>query len=615
MLKKGNKRRFATPSQKKDMKRSWWIKRLLLLTIVGIVGVVGFVTWCAYTLPEIESIYGKPKRPSIIFLAADNQELATYGDIYGETVTIRDVPKNLINAILATEDKNFFEHSGVQWTGMIRAMFANIRHGRIAQGGSTITQQLVKNLFLTPKKSITRKVQEMLFAFWLERNFNKEQILNLYLNKVYMGGGAYGVDAAAQRYFGKLSAYLTLPESAVIAGLLQAPGAYGNSKDRMKKRARLVLDRMKEANFITNDQHAKAMGQLVNLHFAQTSKDLSIRYFTDWLMTQLPNLVDVSEDILVRTTLDLDAQKAASKIIRTFLDNTPKDKNVGESACVVTDRNGAIKVLVGGKDYQENQYNHAAQAWRQPGSSFKVVIFLAALREGLSSSAIVSDLPYHNRDWSPGNFHWKSKGDITFHEALTHSVNTAAIRVAAMVGMKAVIRTARDLGFDQVLPDNLTIALGTGQVTLVQMVRMMGIISNQGQFFAPYGIVDIRTTDGTVVYQRQQSTEPPTQLIDPDIIADLDSMLRGVVVEGTGRAVNIPDYRVAGKTGTTQDYRDAWFIGYTPDLVAGVWMGNSNNQPMNRVDGSTLPTRLWRKIVEQVRPKKPEPTEQTLEIE
>ena len=614
MPKKGNKRRFATPSQKKGMRRSWWIKRLLLLTMVGIVGVAGFITWCAYTLPDIESIYGKPKRPSIVFLAADNQELATYGDIYGETVTIQDVPKHLVNAILATEDRYFFEHSGVQWTGIIRAMFANIRHGRIAQGGSTITQQLVKNLFLTPKKSITRKVQEMLFSFWLERNFNKEQILNLYLNKVYMGGGTYGVDAAAQRYFGKLSAYLTLPESAVIAGLLQAPGAYGHSKDRMKKRAHTVLDRMKEAKFITAKQHATAMGQLRTLHFAQTSKDLSIRYFTDWLMTQLPNLVDVSEDILVRTTLDLDAQKTASKTLRTFLENTPKDKNVNESACVITDRNGAIKVLLGGKDYQDHQYNHATQAWRQPGSSFKVVIFLAALREGFNSSTIVSDLPYHNRGWSPGNFHWTSKGDITFHEALTHSVNTSAIRVAEMAGMKAVIRMARDLGFDQALPDNLTIALGTGQVTLLQMVGMMGIVSNQGQFFAPYGIVDIRRTDGNILYQRQ-STETPTQLIDPDTIADLDGMLRGVVLEGTGKAANITDYRVAGKTGTTQDYRDAWFIGYTPDLVAGVWMGNSNNQPMNKVPGSTLPAILWRKIVEQVRPKEPEPTEQVLEIE
>jgi penicillin-binding protein 1A len=614
MPKKRKKRRFATPSQKKGMRRSWWIKRLLLLAIVGIVGVAGFITWCAYTLPPIESIYGKPKRPSIVFLAADNQELATYGDIYGETVTIQDVPKNLINAILATEDRHFFEHSGIQWTGMIRAMLVNIRHGRVAQGGSTITQQLVKNLFLTPKKSITRKVQEMLLSFWLERNFNKEQILNLYLNKVYMGGGTYGVDAAAQRYFGKLSAYLALPEAAVIAGLLQAPSAHGSSKERMKERARTVLDRMLGANFITAKQHKDAISRLKNLVFSQTSGDQSTRYFTDWLMTQLPNLVDVSEDILVRTTLDLDAQKTASSTLRNFLETTPKEKNVSEAACVVTDRNGAIKVLLGGKNYQEKQYNHATQAWRQPGSSFKVAIFLAALREGFSSSTIVSDLPYHNRGWSPGNFHWTSKGDITFHEALVHSVNTSAIRVAEMAGMKAIIRTARDLGFDGILPDNLTIALGTGQVTLVQLVRMMGIVSNQGQFFAPYGIVDIRTTDGNILYQRQQSTEPPAQLIDPDVIADLDGMLRGVVLEGTGKAANIPDYRVAGKTGTTQDYRDAWFIGYTPDLVAGVWMGNSNNQPMNKVPGSTLPAVLWRKIIEQARPKEPEPTEQTLEI-
>ena len=597
------------------MRRSWWIKRFLLLGIVGIVGLAGFVTWCAYTLPAIDSLYGKPKRPSIVFLSSNNQELATYGDIYGETVTIQDVPKHLINAILATEDRYFFEHSGVQWTGIIRAMFANIRHGRIAQGGSTITQQLVKNLFLTPKKSMTRKVQEMLFSFWLERNFNKEQILNLYLNKVYMGGGAYGVDAAAQRYFGKLSAYLNLPESAVIAGLLQAPGAYGSSKERMKKRAQTVLDRMKEANFITAAQHKTAMVQLRTLVFAQKSGDQSTRYFTDWLMTQVPNLVDVSEDILVRTTLDLDAQKTASVTLRNVIETTPKEKNVSEAACVVTDRNGAIKVLIGGKDYHEQQYNHATQAWRQAGSSFKVVIFLAALRDGLSPSSTVSDLPYHNRGWSPGNFHWTSKGDISVHEALVHSVNTSAVRIAEMAGMRGIIRTARDLGFDQELPDNLTIALGTAQVTLVQMVRRMGIISNQGQFFAPYGIVDIRTTDGTILYQRQQQTEPPTQIIDPDPVAELDGMLRDVVLEGTGKAANIPDYRVAGKTGTTQDFHDAWFIGYTPDLVAGVWTGNSNNKPMNRISGSTLPAVLWKKIVEQVRPKEEDPAEQVLEVE
>lgn len=596
------------------MRRSLWVKRLLLLGIVGVVGVAGFVTWCAYTLPPIDSIYGKPKRPSIVFLSSDNRELATYGDVYGETVTMQDVPKNLINAILATEDRYFFEHSGIQWTGLIRAMFVNIRHGRIAQGGSTITQQLAKNLFLTSKKSYTRKVQEMLFSFWLEGNFNKEQILNLYLNKVYMGGGAYGVDAAAQRYFGKLSAYLTLPEAAVIAGLLQAPGAYGRSKDLMKSRAKVVLDRMQEAGFIKAKQHASAVAQLRTLKFAQTDKDQNVRYFTDWLMTQLPNLVDISEDILVRTTLNLEAQKTTSRTLRAMLESTPKEKNVSEAACMVTDRSGAVKVLVGGKDYQDQQYNHATQAWRQAGSVFKVVIYLAALREGQSPNTMVSDLPYHNRGWSPENFHWTSRGDITLHDALVHSVNTSAVRVAAMAGMKAIIRTARDLGFDGVLPDNLTIALGTTQVTLVQLIHMMGVISNQGQFFAPYGIMDIRTTDGNILYQRQTQAGPPSQVVEPGPISELDGMLRSVVLEGTGKAANMSDYRVAGKTGTTQDFRDAWFVAYTPDLVAGVWMGNSNNQPMNRVSGSTLPTVLWRKIVEQVRPREEQP-EQTLVLE
>ncbi len=591
------KKKKAASQPLRQKKRLIW--RLLKWSFFSVFWAVALsavvISWYAKDLPEIQGFDLAHKKPSIVFLTKDHREIATHGHLYGETVTLDHVPKALINALIATEDRRFFEHNGIDFQGLVRAFVKNITTGHVVQGGSTLTQQLVKNIFLSHERSLKRKIQEVILALWIEKHFSKEQILNIYINRVYLGGGTFGVDAASQLYFGKLVAYLSLEECAVIAGLLKAPSRYANHHDQLKARAHVVLDNMVQANFITEKQKADAI-QKVNKMTFDTKPMPSYRYFTDWVSGELENLVDTSQDLIVITTLDSALQTTATKAVHDFIKNHGKASSVEQASFVALSKDGAVRSMVGGTHYFSMQYNLAATAQRQIGSAFKPVVFLAALEQGLRFSDMIDDSPYKKGSWEVNNFGWQARGQVSLHDALVYSINTATVRLAEKIGINAILHMAQRLGFTK--PDrDLTIALGTIETSLLNVVNAFVIIANQGKETHPYGILEIRNSDGKILYQRPASS--PKEVIDPSFTQRLSAVLENVVKVGTGKAAQIPGKTVAGKTGTSQKFRDAWFIGFTDSIIAGVWMGNPSDAPMNRVVGGSLPAQLWKIIVEK----------------
>lgn len=584
---------------RKNKKGGKFIKRFFILAVWGFVLVGAVLLWHAKDLPNIEDVETASKRPSIVFLSSDHQEIAVDGDVAGEIVTLKQVPKSLVHALLATEDRHFYKHFGVDWIGLLRATVKNIVAGRFIQGGSTLTQQLAKNLFLSPERSINRKIKELLLAFWLEYHFTKDQILTIYLNRVYLGRQTYGVDAAAQQYFGKLVSHLSLEESAVIVGLLKAPSRYGSNEGQLRKRASIVLMRMQELGYLTLERYKASLKKLETLRFVLSKRDNNVRYFTDWVASEASKYVDKKTDLIIITTLDRKLQSIASQFLQKQISLYGEERRIGEASFVAMNYNGAVKAIVGGANYNRNQFNVAVQARRQPGSSFKPVIYLAAMEAGYNpDDVILSDDSYKNKNWTVENYGWQMRGSATMRDALIYSLNTSTVRLAQMVGMKKIMEVSQKLGFQTSIERNLSIALGTSSSNLLELTRMMAIIANHGKKIEPYGILEIRSTNGEILYKRPEPVEAPEQLFEPHIIKELAIILEEVVTRGTGKKAAIPNVRVGGKTGTSQDYRDAWFIGYTSDLIAGVWMGNLNYQPMNHVVGGTLPAQTWKMIVE-----------------
>ncbi len=594
--------------KKKSFRRksSWgWFLKIGIALAVWVIIIVGAVViWHIQDLPHIEDVETASRRPAIVFLSQDHQEIAVNGDISGEIISLKQVPRSLINALLATEDRHFYTHMGVDWGGLLRAVFRNLAAGRFAQGGSTITQQLAKNLFLSPERSLSRKIKELLLAFWLEHHFTKDQILTIYLNRVYLGHQTYGVDAAAQQYFGKLVSYLNLPESAMIVGLLKAPSRYGSNEQNLKKRAKIVLSCMKEAGYLTQAQYQQALKQVDYLRLNFAKRDNNVRYFTDWIAQEATKYVDKREDLIIITTLDRALQHKASLIIQQQLSHHGKERKIKEAAFLAMGYDGAVKVMVGGGNYNRSQFNIATQAKRQPGSTFKPVIYLAALEAGYNpDTLILSDDSYKNKNWSVENFGWEMKGEASMRDCLVYSLNTSTVRLAQMVGVKKIVDVAERLGFKTPLEHNLSIALGTSSTNLLELTTMMAIFANQGKKIEPYGILEIRSMDGKVLYKRPELSpdneeDKKNQLFDPSTVQVLNGMLEEIVNRGTGKKAAIPGVRVWGKTGTSQDFRDAWFIGFTPQLIAGCWMGNPDYSVMARVVGGTLPAETWRLTVE-----------------
>jgi len=568
----------------------------LVVGIWGGIAGAAALGYFALTLPPIDRIERFDRRPAMTFVDAGGDTVATYGDLYGGLVRLDEMPPYLPMAVLATEDRRFYEHFGVDPRGIARAFVANLQAGRVVQGGSTITQQLAKNVFLDNDRSAERKIRELLLAFWLERKFTKEQILTLYLNRVYLGAGTYGVEAAARRYFGKSAREVNVHEAAIIAGLLKAPSrlAPTASLPRAKARASDVLDNMVEAGFLTPAQR-QAAGALPVSSPSFTQAQRGNRYFTDWLLDQVQGFVGFADrDLTIVTTIDQRLQRAAETALADILNREGQRSEVDQGAFVLMKPDGAVQALVGGRDYATSPFNRATEARRQPGSSFKTFVYLAGIEHGLKTTDIVSGAPLQIRDWRPQNIDGRVFGDMTVHDAFARSVNTAAIRVAQQAGIDNVLRTAQRLGVASPLRRDLSIALGTSETTLMEMVAAYAPFANGGEGVIPHAITEIRDAGGNVLYRRQGSG--PGTVVEKPAVAAMTELLTAVVKEGSGRAAAL-DRPTAGKTGTTQDYRDALFIGFTADYVGGAWFGNDDRDDMRRITGGTLPARLWRAVM------------------
>jgi len=565
----------------------------------GIVLLAGVVIFYAHDLPSVDDALETSRRPSVTILDRHGEKIAGFGDLHGAAVQVEDLPSYLPRAVVATEDRRFYDHPGVDLIGIARAAVVNLKAGRIVQGGSTITQQAAKNLFLGHERTFKRKVQELLLALWLEQKFTKDQILTIYLNRVYLGAGAYGVSAAADRYFGRSPRQVSLYQAAVIAGLLKAPSSLNPARnpDGAAKRARVVLANMVTAGYITEAQAAAAGKGSATLAKAP-QKSRFARYFADWIVEQLPSFVGAQEsDLVVKTTLDAALQRRAERrIAATMKAHAVKDK-VSQVALVTLATDGAVRAMVGGRNYNDSQFNRAVQAHRQPGSAFKPFVYLAALESGLSPESLLIDKPIAIGKWRPRNYDGQYHGPMTLAEGLMRSTNTIAVQAAEKAGRKRVIAVAKRLGVGAKLVSDPTLALGTSEVSLLELSAAYTPFANGGEGVFGYGILEIRDSAGGIVYRRQGSG--PGQVIKPDKLAQMNRMLAGVLAQGTGKAAYF-GRPAGGKTGTSQDFRDAWFVGYTAHYVTGIWMGNDNSAPMRRITGGGPPAKLWRAYMSDI---------------
>jgi penicillin-binding protein 1A len=555
--------------------------------------VLCFVGWLAYDLPDVSRLNEIRRQPSVTLLASDGSVLATYGDLYGQTVRLADLPPYLPEAVLATEDRRFYSHFGLDPLGLLRAAYINLRDWRLTQGGSTITQQLAKNVFLTPARTVRRKGQEMLLALWLERNFTKDQILALYLNRVYFGAGTYGVDAAARKYFGKPASQVTAFEAAMLAGLLRAPSVFNptNDGDLALSRARLVLRNMVDAGFITEGEAesiAKGAATSTRLAAGRTG-----RHFADWVLDQVSSYVGfVDRDLVVVTTLDPRLQHLAEDKLVQVLDEQGPDHAASQGALVALSPDGAVRAMVGGRDYATSQFNRATQSLRQPGSAFKAFVFLAGLENGMTPETQLFDAPISIGGWKPDNYEGRYYGDVTMRDAFARSLNSVAVQISERVGRKRVVEAARRLGITANLTTGPSIALGSSGVSLLELTAAYATFDNEGYGVWPHGIAEIRDEAGTTLYHREGSG--PGRVVQPPQVAQMIDLMSGVIQSssGTGRGARL-GRPAAGKTGTGQDFRDASFVGFTAELVTGVWIGNDDNSPMKKVTGGGLPAQLW----------------------
>jgi len=570
----------------------------VVLGIWGAIAMVGVVVYVGAHLPPIQSLEIPKRPPTIEIVGADGSVLAQRGEMAGANVALKDLPPYLPKAFIAIEDRRFYSHWGVDPFGIARAAVANILHRGVAQGGSTLTQQLAKNLFLTQERTLQRKLQEVELALWLERKHSKAEILELYLNRVYFGSGAYGVEAAAQRYFGKSARNVTLQEAAMLAGLVKSPSrlAPNRNPEGAEKRTEIVLAAMADAKFITDAQAKASIG-----HLAIAVKPAgagTINYVADWIGEVLDDLIgQIDESIRVETTIDPKLQSVAEAAVIDELAAKSVKFNVSQGALVAMAPNGAIRAMIGGRNYADSQYNRAVTAKRQPGSAFKPFVYLTALEQGLTPDTVRQDAPLNVKGWAPENYTHEYFGPVTLTQALAMSLNTVAVRVGLEVGPKNVVRTAHRLGIASKLEPNASIALGTSEVSMTELVGAYAPFANGGFTASPHVVTRIKTFDGKVLYMRP--ADPPAQVIEPRYVAMMNSMMQETLISGTARKAEIPGWQAAGKTGTSQDFRDAWFIGYTASLVTGVWLGNDDNSPTRKATGGGLPVEVWTRFMRQ----------------
>src|SRR5712671_3291647 len=568
---------------------------LLVFLWTAILGAV-VLGYFALTLPDTGELTRAERRPSVTILASDGSLLTTLGDLFGQPLSLQEMSPYLPKAVIATEDRRFYSHFGIDPIGLVRASFANLSAGHVVQGGSTITQQLAKNLFLTPERSLSRKIHETLLALWLEHRFTKGQILEIYLNRVYLGAATYGVDAAAHRYFNKSARQTNLYESAAIAGLLKAPTRFNPIRDSDKAAARTaqVLAKMVDAGFVTSSQAMAALSGGTSLTAVPVTRP-GARYFGDWVAEQLGDFADTgNRDLTVVTTLDPRMQAQAEAAIADAITREGGKMAVSQGALVAMSPDGAVRAMVGGRDYNGSQFNRATQAQRQPGSAFKPFVYLAGLEAGLRPFDQFVDEPMHIGNWQPRDYTGHYQGEMTLAEGLAQSVNTIAVQVAQRAGLRNVVAVARRLGISSPLAPEVSLALGTNEVNLLELVSAYAPFANGGLGVWPHGIIEIRDSAGKIVFRRTGSGIG--QIVSAELTGTMNQMLSAVIGHGTGKSAALPR-PAAGKTGTTQDYRDAWFIGYTADLIAGVWLGNDDDAAMNKVTGGSLPAETWRRFM------------------
>jgi penicillin-binding protein 1A len=581
-------------------RRRWrWVKWAVIFSVWGAVALALALLWFAWDLPRPESALDAARRPSLTLEDRSGRIFATFGDVVGEPLRLSDLPPPLPAAAVAIEDRRFFAHGALDLIGIARAAFVDLRAGQVRQGGSTITQQVAKNLFLSNARTFRRKVQELLLTLWLEQHFTKQEILEIWLNRVYLGSGAWGVDAAAHLYFGISARKLSLWQCAVIAGIPRAPSRFSPHVDpaAATARAREVLAAMTQTGAITAAEARESSAQIA----FPPHPPLAAGWFADWAAEQGEAQLAPGADAVLHTTLDARLQSVVEAKLTALLDGPGAAAGISQGAVVALDAaTGAVRAMAGGRDYQSSPYNRAVLARRQPGSAFKPFVWLTALEKGKRPDDTVLDAPIRIGNWAPANSEKGFRGDITLEDALAHSVNTAAVRLLLFDGGPgAVASTAHRLGIADALPDDASLALGTGEVGLLELTTSYAAFLNGGLRVAPAAI-DAIDSDG---HSQTVTRTPPTRVIEPDTAAMMLRMLAAVVARGTGTAAALPGRLVAGKTGTTQDYRDAWFIGWTGGTVIGVWLGNDDNRPMRDVQGGGLPARLFHDIAQSLPPR------------
>ncbi|MBB3612921.1 transglycosylase domain-containing protein [Rhizobium sp. BK602] len=561
------------------------------------IGLAGLVAYYGSRMPSA-STWAIPERPPNVKIAdLDGSIIANRGTTGGEALALGDMSPYIPEALIAIEDRRFYSHYGFDPIGLGRAVVTNILTGHAVQGGSTLTQQLAKNLFLSPERTLERKVQEVLLAIWLEHKFTKDQILAMYLNRVYFGSNAYGVEAAARRYFNKSARDVNLGEAAMLAGLVKAPSKLSPARDpaAAEARAQLVLQAMRDQGYISEADIKTAMSQPPTR--AKSYWSGAENYVADMVMGQLPGLIggDIKEDLTVDTTIDMSLEEKAEQALNDVLAKDGRKLNASQASLVSVDATGAIRALVGGRDYGQSQFNRAVTAKRQPGSAFKPFVYTAALEMGLTPNSIRNDAPIRIGNWAPENYEQKYNGPVTLATAVAHSLNTIAAQLAMEVGPDQVVKVAHRLGIESDLQANASIALGTSEVSLLELTSAYASFMNGGYKATPHVITRVTTANGKVLYQA--NFDNPPRVLNPDVVTNMNTMMTGVINFGTGKAARIPGWQAAGKSGTTQSFRDALFVGFTSHLTTGVWFGNDDGKSMKKVTGGGLPAKAWKEFM------------------
>ncbi|SER20235.1 penicillin-binding protein 1A [Faunimonas pinastri] len=564
-------------------------------------GVAGLLVLLAFALPAFDAVkkdWRSQGEYAVTFLDRYGNVIGRRGVLQDSTVQLADIPDNFIKALLSTEDRRFFDHFGIDIIGTLRAISEDARAGGVVQGGSSLTQQLAKNVFLSNERTLERKIKEAYLALWLEANLSKREILTLYLNRAYMGGGTFGVAAAADFYFGKKVQDLSLAECAMLAGLFKAPTKYAPHINLPAARARAndVLSNMVQAGFMTEGQ---VIGARLNPATpVQRTESSSPDYFLDWAFDEVKKNVTGTQKVLIaRTTIDMRLQKAAEAAIESSLREKGEAYDVKQAAMVSMEPDGSVRAMVGGRDYGESTFNRAVNALRQPGSSFKPYVYATALEQGMTPATPIVDAPITIGNWSPQNFEHTYMGHINLKTGLTHSINTVAVRLSTMTGRQPIADLAKRMGVATPIRVTRSLPLGTSEVSVLDQATGYSVFANGGFRITPHALIDVRTPDGKIVWNAGKDLPAPVRVLKPSTVLGMVDMMHNVVENGTARRAHLPGINAAGKTGTAQDYRDAWFCGYTGNYVTTVWFGNDNYKKMNRMTGGTLPAETWQKYM------------------